>query len=124
MAYGNLASLAITTLLLVQTTWIEDTAPGHRSDAVSSSNKHVIEITAFTFQPGYLEVAVGDTVIWINRDIVPHTATAIDESWNVPDFGQNKKSTQLVVQNKGIQPYFCRYHPSMKGTINAKVAPE
>src|SRR2546423_277336 len=28
------------------------------------------------FHPAVLTVAAGDTVVWVNRDIVPHTATA------------------------------------------------
>ena len=32
------------------------------------------------FHPEVLEVQRGDTVVWINRDIVPHTATATRKS--------------------------------------------
>ena len=37
--------------------------------------RHVVEIRGMAFHPEALEVRRGDTVVWINRDMVPHTAT-------------------------------------------------
>jgi len=43
---------------------------------------HIIEIRDFVFSPISVEVKAGDTITWTNFDIVPHTATAIDHSWD------------------------------------------
>src|SRR5690242_21829129 len=36
---------------------------------------HTILIKGFAFVPDHLIVSAGDTVVWKNEDIVPHTAT-------------------------------------------------
>jgi hypothetical protein len=59
---------------------------------------------------------VGDVVEWRNRDIVDHTATGKDGSFDVAiEAGGNGK---LVMQKPGEIEYFCRYHPNMTGKIN------
>ncbi|NNE22432.1 MAG: cupredoxin family copper-binding protein [Rhizobiales bacterium] len=84
--------------------------------APAEPRKHVVEISGFKFKPASLNVQVGDTVHWINRDIAPHTATADDESW---DTGQIDKDQQrsIVVDRDTPQAYFCRFHPAMKGRL-------
>ena len=37
--------------------------------------RHVVEIRGMAFHPAVLEIHRGDTVVWVNRDFVPHTAT-------------------------------------------------
>ena len=69
------------------------------------------------FHPEALEVRRGDTVVWINRDIVPHTATA-DRSpgWDTGPLLQGK-SGQYVALDRGEDPYFCKLHPVMLGKL-------
>ncbi len=77
---------------------------------------HVIEIKQFVFSPGTLRIHVGDSVTWVNRDIVPHTATATDNSWDTGEIRANESTT--VLMNKASVPeYFCRFHPSMKAEL-------
>ena len=37
---------------------------------------HTITIEGMRFQPEVLTVSPGDTIVWVNKDIVPHTATS------------------------------------------------
>ena len=39
-------------------------------------------IREMRYEPVELTVAVGDTVEWVNRDLVPHTATAQSREWD------------------------------------------
>ncbi len=69
------------------------------------------------FHPASLNVSVGDTVVWINRDIVPHTATGRGRrTW---DSGQLQPgdSGRYVPRRAGRAPYTCRLHPTMKGLL-------
>lgn len=69
--------------------------------------------------PDRLEVAVGDTVTWTNRDLVPHTVTSAAagiESGNIAPGA----SWKTVVKRRGEFEYTCRYHPTMKATLVAK----
>jgi plastocyanin len=60
-------------------------------------------------------VKVGDTIIWVNRDTVPHTATARDKSFDVR-VGQGQ-TVSMVVKKAGSIAFYCIYHPAMRGTL-------
>ena len=69
------------------------------------------------FRPQALEVRRGDTVVWNNRDIVPHTATSTRKpGWNTGPLGQGK-SSEYVAGQAGEDPYFCQLHPVMLGKL-------
>ena len=90
-------------------------APSHPADPVPQ--RHVVEIRGMAFHPEVLEVRRGDTVVWINRDIVPHTATATRQSgWDTGTLLQGT-SGQYVASHGGEDPYFCKLHPVMLGNL-------
>ena len=72
------------------------------------------------FGPAALSAAVGDTIVWTDRDIVPHTATEDRAGgWEVgPMMGGD--SGVLVLRTAGIVRYFCRFHPEMRGTLEVR----
>ncbi|MEK7265287.1 MAG: cupredoxin family copper-binding protein [Pseudomonadota bacterium] len=84
-----------------------------------AAETHVVEISNMAFSPSELHVAVGDTVTWINRDLVPHTATADDGAF---DSGSLKTgdSWSYVVKDAGETAYSCSFHPAMTGHIIAR----
>jgi plastocyanin len=86
-----------------------DPAGGERTQTL-----HQVEIQNFAFSPARLEVAVGDTVVWTNRDFVPHTATADSGSWDSGGLSTGQ-SWKLVIQQGGA--YHCAFHPTMKAML-------
>lgn len=69
------------------------------------------------FVPERVEVAVGQTVTWTNRDFVPHTVTAPGiESGDLAE----GKTWSMVAKQKGEIAYICRLHPVMKGVVVVK----
>jgi plastocyanin len=79
--------------------------------------RHEIEIRAMAFQPAELRVMRGDTVVWINRDIVAHTATASEKgSWDTGTLSQ-AESGRVVLRKAGKVGYLCQFHPTMRGTL-------
>ncbi len=81
---------------------------------------HMVTIEGMRFQPDVLTVASGDTVIWVNRDLVAHTATSFeagifDSKLIAPD-----ASWKLTVRKKGDFAYTCTYHPTMKATLRVE----
>lgn len=88
------------------------------ADSKPTGKTHTILIKGLQFAPDRLEVSVGDTVVWRNEDIVPHTATAKNgfDSRNL-DKGQ---SWRYVAKQKGSYPYICTYHPTMAGELLVK----
>jgi len=69
--------------------------------------------------PATLEVSVGDTIEWVNEDLVPHTATAIRDGRTLFDSGvfPAKASWRYVASEAGSFPYVCLLHPTMKGKL-------
>ncbi len=73
---------------------------------------HTVEIYQFKFVPDRLQLRPGDSVLWVNRDIVPHTATALDDSWDTGEI-QTDERKPLVFNEDSSTSYYCRFHPSM-----------
>ena len=86
------------------------------SASTNASVHHAIKINQFTFSPPTLSVRAGDRVTWINLDIVPHTASAFDGSWDSGQLGPND-SGEIVVSENLAESYLCRFHPSMIGEL-------
>ena len=82
----------------------------------NSGRRHVVDIRSLKFQPVELVVAPGDTIVWINHDIVPHTATAGDKSWDSKSIGKESQ-WETIVQPGMAEEYFCRFHPNMKARL-------
>jgi plastocyanin len=75
-----------------------------------------VKITDLAFSPMELTARVGDTVQWLNNDIVDHTATATKGAdWDVVIVAGKQAEQQLT--RAGEIDYFCRFHPFMKAKI-------
>jgi len=72
--------------------------------------RHVVEMTGMAFHPADLTVQRGDTVVWINRDLVPHTGLGTGP------LAQGDSGT-YVPRDRGEVPYICELHPTMKGKL-------
>lgn len=75
------------------------------------------------FRPAVLTVARGDTVVWINHDIVPHTATApvpasirAAAAWDTGQLMQGQNAS-YVPRYAGEASYICTLHPTMRGKL-------
>lgn len=80
--------------------------------------RHRVQMRTVAFDPVVLEVAPGDTITWVNDDIVPHTVTAVDGRW---DSGEIPPGAEFRVTAAGdALEYVCRYHPVMTGTFRAR----
>jgi plastocyanin len=76
---------------------------------------HRIEMQNMRFGPVPGNIKSGDRIVWVNRDIVVHTATARDGSFDVdvPSGG----SVAMVAGSAGKVAFYCRYHPAMRGEL-------
>lgn len=94
-------------------------ACGGSGSGGSGPRRYVVEMTAFTFQPETLLVSVGDTIVWVNRDAVPHTATARNRAWD-SGMVDTYESWIHVADERGGTPYTCALHPSMRGVLTVQ----
>jgi plastocyanin len=87
--------------------------------AARAYEAHQISIDNFTFSPQLLNVPVGATVTWINRDDVPHTVVADDKRFKSAALDTDDKFS-CTFTTPGEYPYFCGIHRHMTGKIVVK----
>jgi len=80
-----------------------------------------VEVRLFQFRPGQLEVKAGTTVAWANQDAITHTVTSGTPDNRDGRFTERLEDkgavTSVEFNERGIYPYFCERHPSMRGEI-------
>jgi plastocyanin len=74
-----------------------------------------IVMDKMAYIPLEVSAKVGDTIEWVNNDILSHTATARNGDWDITI--APRKTERLVLKEGGTIDYFCRFHPNMKGRI-------
>lgn len=80
---------------------------------------HTVKIDAVNYGPKSLTIQAGDTVVWINQDLFPHTVTAEDGSFDSGDIPGGKSWT-YTFSEKGDVPYKCIYHKAMVGSLRVE----
>lgn len=78
-------------------------------------NTHYVEIFGMKYRPASLTVSKGDSVIFTNKDLVPHDV--VDDQNNLhlsPKITTAEKWGMPFTENTN---YHCSFHPSMKGEI-------
>lgn len=74
---------------------------------------HTVEISGLKFTPPVARVHAGDTIVFINKDVVPHTVTQVPAGWDSGTLAKDKSWSQKAA-TPGSFDYFCRFHPNMK----------
>jgi plastocyanin len=87
--------------------------------APSKPQTHTVIIEGMRFQPEELTVAPGDTVVWVNNDLVPRTATSKTGNFDSKDI-QAEKSWRHTTRKTGDFAYICTFHPTMKAILRVK----
>lgn len=67
------------------------------------------------FQPAELTINKGDTVIFVNKDIVDHDATEVNKAWSSPPLAMGESWKWVATKSAD---YYCSIHLVMKGKIN------
>ncbi|MDF3857495.1 cupredoxin family copper-binding protein [Achromobacter denitrificans] len=90
-----------------------DDPPGARAAS------HTVTIEGMQFTPAALSVRRGDKVTWVNKDLVPHTATALSRAFDSGAIAGGASWTYTVGE-AGTIAYTCLFHPTMQGTLVAQ----
>jgi plastocyanin len=111
-ATAGLATVAAAALLPSITT----PAAGARDRAPAV---HTVVIASMQFNPAALTVRRGERIVWVNRDLFPHTVTSASTAFNSGSIAPNG-SWSFTPRKAGEYPYGCTFHPTMKGTITVQ----
>jgi plastocyanin len=84
----------------------------------TGTKTHTVVIQQMKFAPAELIVNEGDSVTWINRDIVDHNVTEeANKQWTSGNLPLGKTWSMVVIKSAN---YFCSLHPVMKGSVTVK----
>lgn len=105
----------LVTALLVMTAQprlpaVEVTAPPPAGPTVQ------VSIDNFSFGPQTLTIKAGTTVVWTNRDDIPHTVAATGKEFKSKVLDTDDKFS-FTFTTPGAYEYFCSLHPHMTGMI-------
>lgn len=82
-----------------------------------SSSTTEVRITDSAFTPADVSIKAGQTITWTNDGTTQHTVT-----WGDVDSGGivQGETYSHTFEQTGSYDYFCRYHPTQKGTITVR----
>jgi plastocyanin len=80
--------------------------------AMAAPRTHMVVIDKMKFGPVPNGLRAGDRILWVNKDMFRHSATAKDGSFSV-DLLPGARATVLV-RKAGAIAVTCRYHPGMR----------
>jgi plastocyanin len=86
--------------------------------AAAAPRTYTVVIDKMKFGAVPADLRKGDSIIWVNRDLFRHTATAADHSFDA-DLPAGGKARTLL-KRSGPIPFVCRYHPGMRGVLKVK----
>ena len=89
----------------------------HMSAIHAKAETLQVTIEKMAFSPVSIDAKIGDTIEWVNKDFLVHTAT-VKEGWEV--MIPAGKSASLVLTSVGTVQYYCRLHPNMKASLTVK----
>jgi len=81
---------------------------------------HTVTIDGARFSPAELTVHPGDTVVWVNKDSLAHTATSKTGGFDSKTIQPGDSwRYQVKSKTKGEFSYSCSFHP-MNGILRIK----
>jgi plastocyanin len=75
-----------------------------------------VKIDNFVFGPQTITVPVGATVIWTNKDDIPHTTVSTDGVFKSKVMDTDEKFS-FKFDKAGTYSYYCSVHPKMTGKV-------
>ncbi len=91
-------------------------APLSGASAYLAPRTHVVQIDRMKFGAMPKTVRVGDTIVWVNADMVRHSATARDGGFDV-DLPPGAKAATRI-RSAGAVTVICKFHPGMKARLS------
>lgn len=88
------------------------------SQAIAAPRAYEVVIDKLTFGPVPAGLHKGDTIVWVNKDILRHSATAVDHSFDVDLLPG--RTGKVLLKKSGAIAFVCRYHPGMRGLLQVK----
>lgn len=96
--------------------WARILRPAAVQPAPPAANSVRVSMPGSAFSPRETTVRAGQQVEWVNLDLVAHTVTAHDGSWDSGGMEEGAVFVRVFDQ-PGRYSYFCQPHPGMAGVV-------
>ncbi|SFK74482.1 cupredoxin domain-containing protein [Methylocapsa palsarum] len=106
----NIFSLRIAAVLAVSMMMVAPCVPASRAADAE------ITIDNFSFHPDKLSVKAGTTIVFRNRDDIPHTVASAEGVFRSEALDTDD-AFSFTFDKPGVYPFFCSLHPKMTGEI-------
>jgi len=83
--------------------------------AMAAPTEHTVVMARMRYGEIPADLKVGDSIVWVNRDSVPHTVTARNRSFDIR-IAAGKKA-RMILTKAGTIPIYCILHPAMSGKL-------
>ena len=80
---------------------------------------HTVVIENMQYNPPELRVHRGERIVWVNKDLFPHTVTAAAHAFDSGSIAAGASWT-YVAGEAGEYAYGCTFHPTMKGILKVQ----
>jgi plastocyanin len=80
---------------------------------------HTVAIDGVKFDPEWITVKVGDTVVWVKQDPVPHTVTPQAGGGDSHEIAAGQ-SWSYRTTRAGVFSYTCTFHPTIQATLQVE----
>jgi plastocyanin/uncharacterized membrane protein YozB (DUF420 family) len=117
-AYGLYMTVTLLGIWVYYNWYINNPAPVTAltpQPAAQGQSELVVPMANFVFNPQDIVIPVGTTVIWVNQDGAPHTATADDGALFKSDLLSGGQQFKHTFSQLGDFPYFCELHGAPGG---------
>lgn len=105
--------------ILIAMLLLSPALPRVKANGQPSAGSADIKIDNFSFGPQTVTVPVGTTVIWTNRDDIPHTVVSSDGVFKSKVRDTDEKFSYTFTK-PGTYPYYCSIHPKMTGQVTVQ----
>ena len=85
--------------------------------AAATDKTQQVAIYNYKFDPAVLTVPAGTTVVWTNKDEVPHSVVSSDKRFTQSGGLDTGDHYSYTFTDAGSYEYFCSLHPFMKGKV-------
>jgi uncharacterized protein (TIGR03118 family) len=86
---------------------------------------HVVQLVNYAFQPQYLTIDAGDTVLWTNTTLTGHNVVSSNNVWTAPPLFIRPGTFSFTFSQAGSYGYYCSPHHTfgMTGVITVQEPP-
>ena len=85
----------------------------------NQAHETAVTIDNFKFSPQEITIAPGTTVVWTNKDDVPHTVVTTDKKVKSKALDTGEKFS-FTFTAAGTYDYYCSVHPKMTAKVIVK----